>query len=292
MSIPPLAFIIPGFSKCGTTTLCHLLNDHPDIYIPTDKEPLFFIRKNYDNEWQDYRGFFGNYEPHQKLGEGSTFYSTSKHEQEARSRILKHYPEVKIIFIARDPVDRIESSFREFHHSGCRFEINTDYILEHALHNLPALIEDTRYWMRLVNYLDYMPRNQIHITLLEDLKSNPQQELAKCFRFLGVDEDLGSPLPQRLNQGENKLYDRKLLRWMRIKGWVNKPETEQAFIRQNQQFRSVGLRSKFKHAINWSDNATSLVRDELGEDIIKFLKCAGKPLDYWPRFAKLFREHG
>ena len=35
-------FIIAGFPKCGTTSLHHHLNEHPEIYMPAQKELHFF----------------------------------------------------------------------------------------------------------------------------------------------------------------------------------------------------------------------------------------------------------
>ena len=35
-------FIIAGFPKCGTTSLHYYLEEHPEIYMPTQKELHFF----------------------------------------------------------------------------------------------------------------------------------------------------------------------------------------------------------------------------------------------------------
>ncbi len=43
-------FIVPGFSKCGTTTLCDMLNSHEDVFIPPAKEPGYFA-ENFDRGW-------------------------------------------------------------------------------------------------------------------------------------------------------------------------------------------------------------------------------------------------
>lgn len=41
-------FCVVGAMKSGTTTLCAILDEHPDIYISKPKEPLFFDR---DDVW-------------------------------------------------------------------------------------------------------------------------------------------------------------------------------------------------------------------------------------------------
>jgi len=36
-------FIVVGAAKCGTTSLFHYLNQHPNIFIPSVKEGRFFL---------------------------------------------------------------------------------------------------------------------------------------------------------------------------------------------------------------------------------------------------------
>ena len=43
MSFPNL--LIAGFPKCGTTSLHHYLSEHPQIYMPKQKELHFFTHK-------------------------------------------------------------------------------------------------------------------------------------------------------------------------------------------------------------------------------------------------------
>jgi len=40
-----LDFLIPGFAKCGNTTLCTLLGEHPEIFMPKVKDFRLFDRK-------------------------------------------------------------------------------------------------------------------------------------------------------------------------------------------------------------------------------------------------------
>ena len=49
-----LKFIVPGFSKCGTTTLCSLINQHTDIFIPEEKEPWYFSSPRFAEKHQEY----------------------------------------------------------------------------------------------------------------------------------------------------------------------------------------------------------------------------------------------
>src|SRR5205085_9680235 len=39
-------FFIVGAARAGTTSLWHWLRQHPDVYLPRDKEPHFFCESN------------------------------------------------------------------------------------------------------------------------------------------------------------------------------------------------------------------------------------------------------
>ncbi|MHC4178113.1 MAG: sulfotransferase, partial [Planctomycetota bacterium] len=68
-----LDFLVAGFGKCGTTSLCSALADHPDIFIPKRKETAFFAF-NHKRGWCWYESHFEDAHALQILGEGSGFY--------------------------------------------------------------------------------------------------------------------------------------------------------------------------------------------------------------------------
>lgn len=290
-SIPRVDFMVPGFSKCGTTTLCDLLTSHPDIYIPPTKENNFFINDNYEQRWSDYRGFYRDAGDQKMIGEGSTFYSGSISEKKARSNILKHYPNIKLIFIARDPFDRLESSFREFHHSGSKFGVATPFEIDKALQKLPNMLTDTLYWSRLNNYLEYVPAHRLHILFLEELKENPEKELRKCFQFLDVDPDIEIKKTERqLNSGSSKLYDTRFLRRIRQNDYMRSHIRKIPFEKQIRFFRSTGLMRPFGKSVEWSGDSKEWLMAKIEEDITRFLEHTGKPSAMWPRFHRALKS--
>ncbi len=113
-------------AKSGTTTLCAMLDEHPDIFITRPKEPMFFCRdeilvyQNYFHpslerwwvfDWErrreelllEYAGHYTSAAEHQLSGEGSPRYMAST---KAPDRIAELKPEMKSVFILRDPVSR------------------------------------------------------------------------------------------------------------------------------------------------------------------------------------------
>lgn len=286
-------FLVPGFSKCGTTTLCALLAEHPDIFIPPDvKEPCLFNRDNYENSLYWYQSLFSN-APHQALlGEGSTIYTVAETEIKTRDRIKKLYPEVKLIFIARDPVTRLESSYKYLHHTGQKYGVECPYSIGEAIRGMPSMLPDTRYGSRLENYLAVFPKEQIHVVLMEDLAADAESVLNGCFKFLGVDSNIAIPdISRRLNKGDSKYYDSKELRKMRNSIW--EPETGIPLSKiplnvQDQFLPQLGFRKSFDDTvIEWSKEDEEYLIDQIGMDIHKFLTMTDYPVTKWSRFQKL-----
>ena len=247
----PLHFLVPGFSKCGTTTLCALLAKHPQLFIPSGwaKEPHFWGSLDLAQRWSQYAELFSGTPSGTLLGEGSQSYSGFGSEVRARKAILELYPHIKLIFIARDPIDRIESSFREFHHHGERYGHRAPFQLYKALQKFPQIIEDSRFFTRINNYRDHMPADQILVIFLEDLISKPNQILAQCFQFLNVNPSVRIDKPHlHLNKASNKLYDTPEFRQMRKVG--HNPETvlpskKLPRVVQDRILEKLGLRKRF-----------------------------------------------
>jgi hypothetical protein len=274
-------FLVPGFSKCGTTTLCGLLAQHPGLYIPELKEPWYFSARDFPRQQAEYIQHFAPALPGQLLGEGSVSYSGSTMEDVAIPRIKANNPECRFIFIARNPLRRIESSYREMHHSGVKFGLNAPYGLADNLTVFPQMIKDSLFFERISNYVDAFGSESILVLFLEDLTRQPQQEMQKCFRHLGVDSRFEVDPGLRLNEGSSKLYDTRLLRYLRTRPWSGfklarlGPET------QDRLFRPLGLRRAFRGPVQWDEQSLALVREQVLPDSLRFLEAYGKPRDFW-----------
>jgi sulfotransferase family protein len=283
-----IGFMVPGFSKCGTTTLCTLLDAHPDIAMSSNKEPNFFLRNDCEQHWDIYTQLFPGSSNNLICGEGSTFYSTRKHEKDSRDNILKHFPEIKLIFMARDPLRRIESSFREFHHSGNMFALNAEFDIDRALKQLPQLIDDSMFYARLNNYLARMPKQRILVLFLEDLIANTEFELRRCFNFLSVDPEPATAIKLlAMNAGEEKLYDSKLLRRLRVHPYWGWRIAKLTLAQQDGVFKRMGLRRKFTRQIQWTTESLETIANALTADTEAFLQMTGKDANCWPYFAEI-----
>ena len=71
-------FIVLGAQKSGTTFLCDIISQHPEIDFSTPKEPMFFIA--HEEDWiADYNSYHEHFNTQDSRikGEGSTVYSFS-----------------------------------------------------------------------------------------------------------------------------------------------------------------------------------------------------------------------
>ena len=105
-------FVIPGFSKCGTTTLFEWLSACAEVSRGTAKEPAFFAE---DDLWAKgfdwYAARIGD--PAQGLvGDGSPHYLDPAWSDAAAKRIAEHRPDVRLLVLHRDPLERAISHFR------------------------------------------------------------------------------------------------------------------------------------------------------------------------------------
>jgi hypothetical protein len=284
-------FMVPGMSKCGTTTFCSMLAQHPQVFIPAEKEPLLFINENYESSLEWYVNLFRDAPKDALLGEGSTFYSSITLEVGSRERILAFNPDIKLIFIMRDPIVRIESSFRELHNSGPFYGVYPPFDLGDALLSHPDILDDTRYWSRLNNFRDHMPPENILVIFLEDLQRNAPDVLARCYDFLGVDASFASRVTaQKLNSAEEKLRDTRLMRWVRKAPRLGRWISGLPLHRQDRIGLRLGLRTRRRLTPRWTEDTRRRVIQQLQPEMESFLTFMGKNTSIWPRYDAMLRE--
>jgi hypothetical protein len=258
-----------------------LLCEHPDIFIPAIKEPNFFV-KWYGNGRKWYESLFDEASEHQLWGDGSTGYTTSRIVEESCRRIVKDFPKTRFIFIARHPVKRLESSFREFHHSGYKVNAEASCDIDSTLRSIRHMVPDTRYWTLINIYRARVPDDRILVLFLEDLKRDPAGELRKCFAFLGVDEHVPiKGLARQLNAGSTKYFDTKLMRLIRHNRFGKWCMSRFSHEMQHELGRRLGLRKPFALPIEWPPATRQWLREALGDEIKNFLEFYGKPEEFW-----------
>jgi len=101
-----LNFLGIGAQKCGTTWLYKMLQEHPDIIFPAGKEMYFWNAEDYQQRIEWYQDVFKNHD--QVSGEITPGYALLSDNRIAK--IAQLYPELRLIYIIRNPIDRAWSS--------------------------------------------------------------------------------------------------------------------------------------------------------------------------------------
>lgn len=176
--------IIMGAQKCATTSLHYYLNLHPQIFMSAEKELRFFIQEhNWHNGVAWYKSHFaGNAKIH---GEASPGYTNYPFFDGVPERMYSIVPEAKLIYILRDPIERMISQYVH-----CYAEGGEDRTIDDALSdrdNNPYALR-SRYYMQLKQYLKYFPQSHILVLTQEDLRQYRRETMQHAFRFLRVDD--------------------------------------------------------------------------------------------------------
>lgn len=188
---PPLPnFLVVGAMKAGTTSLAAWLREHPSIFIPQRKELKFFHDPTYWKrgvEW--YRQQFAGAAGEPAVGEATPGYMA---HPEARERIARVLPGVRLIAILRHPAERAYSQYHHLKAVG-RERRTFAKVIEEELGGSPPAFA---YYYERGRYLDHLkalralfPPEDIHIVLFEDLVADPNGTFATVCAFLGVDAE-------------------------------------------------------------------------------------------------------
>jgi len=177
-------FLIIGAPKAGSTSLWNELRQHPDIFLTSIKEPNFFCSNsaNYQ-DWSWYASLFEDGVGKAAIGEASVAYSLVERNPTTPALIARHLPHIRLIYIVRHPLRRIESAW--MHHLYMGNSVPMDF--SQAVREFRPLIEGTLYSRNLEEYRRYFPDEQILILFLEDFQADSRQVLEMCDRFLEVD---------------------------------------------------------------------------------------------------------
>ena len=200
--------LIAGCGKCGTTTLAYLLGQHPQIFMSSPKEPNFFSYDDiYGKGWEWYKSIFSAGKGCRILAEASVSYTMKEYEQRVMERIGEHIPEIKVIYIARNPYKRFESVYMEHHDSGYKNGWLLPYTLHEAAYYRPEMLINSLYWDRTEYLRKILPEENILYLCLEDLIDFPQEFLKKCYMFLEVDMyKFENPAAVQKNKSSKKIF--------------------------------------------------------------------------------------
>jgi hypothetical protein len=183
---PGPTFIIIGAMKAGTTSLHRYLAAHPDIFMTRHKEPDFFIEeKSWPRGLDWYRSLFAEGAGATVRGESSTSYSKAPAFDGVAERMRHAFPDLKLIYLLRDPLLRAASHVLHNHHGRTRSPPSELLTSAHVL-------ACSDYAGQLSRYLRHFDPGQILVAFSDDLLHDRQATYCRILDFLGVEPSLPS----------------------------------------------------------------------------------------------------
>lgn len=191
-------FILIGETKCGTTSLFNYLIEHPKVMDTLGNgedydssyatKELRFLDKFYDRGWDWYFSCFPETKPDEVTGEATPMYM---YRTQVARRLKEHLPDVKLLVLLRNPVDRLISNFGhntqwvpgwkerypdvQTYFYGCS---DNDYYQ----------IDKSIYYFAMQRWLEHFPLEQFCIVKSEDLYESPEEAYLQVTRFLGLED--------------------------------------------------------------------------------------------------------
>lgn len=173
--------LIIGAMKSGTTSLHNYLAKHPDVFMSEPKEIHYFSDAHYNTKSIGW--YKSQFITDKKIRGTSPQGYTKCHHADAHNvleRLSKTIPDVKMIYIVRDPIERYRSHILEAYHCDPPKDVKYSKKVNNFL-------KTSMYFMQISAFLKYFELKQIHILSLEDLQENRLSELNKIFDFLEIE---------------------------------------------------------------------------------------------------------
>ena len=221
-------FMVLGAPKCGTTALYGYLVKHPQVLPPLTKEPQFFSKnESYKLGLGYYKSFFPSFTDHQYLTfEASVAYLAS---QLAPRRIKEAIPNLKLVFIFRNPADRAISDYYMKLRIGQEEKDIIDAIIpEIEFYENSKNLDDSPeksssenhhhryvfkgiYYYHLQKYMELFEASHLFFINASDLRTNPQEVMDNTLGFLNLERFPVDPMNRNVGSYSKEGSDYELV---------------------------------------------------------------------------------
>ncbi len=243
--ITPNLFVV-GVVKAGTTSMYHILNEHPQVQMASVKEPHYFSTVHIKSssthaasisEEPEYRSLFQNDVQTKYYGEASPSYFWDPTSAE---KIHNFNPESKIIILLREPLDRafshynMEFSARREKNQEFYSALKEDWNLNNKGWGISALyIELGFYFEGIQRFQKVFGKDNVLILFFEEFFKNKDYHREKIWSWLGLENHVIQVPEDNRNQSlqfnrfTRKLY--QLIPGYWLPDWIKKPLKNQLF---------------------------------------------------------------
>jgi hypothetical protein len=176
-------FVVIGTMKSGTTSLYRWMGSQSDIFLPELKEVNFFA---VDDRWRKgldwYQSLFRGARDDQLVGEISGSCTCPRLCEKSSVRMVHLIPNSLLIYVLRDPIERLRSHYRHQVQRGRERRSLRDALAEPDC----EYIGHSLYFRCLEPYLERFDRSQICVVRFEDLTSETGTAWGHLMASLGL----------------------------------------------------------------------------------------------------------
>ena len=264
-------FLGIGAQRAGTTWLYNCLNEHPDVFVSSEKEIHFFSHK-FERGVAWYEEYFQGRTTESAVGEITPNYLNVP---AAIPRIAEVAPDTNLLVILREPLDRARSAYRllrETKYPGVDFA--------EACGDNSYLVRLSLYSEQMQRVFTHFPRQQVFVALYDDVQRDPRAFLLELFDFLGVDRNF---LPPSMQERYNQVL------YPRVQQFINKFGLGPAL--EASKNTAAGrwakrLHSNVQHGqprASALDDMSSGLREMFRADLVRLEKIIERDLSCWLR---------
>jgi len=206
----PVDFLIAGVQKGGTFSLYRLLERHPQVSLSKSKEVHFFDDEA-DVDWSSpcydqYHRNFPRSREDKVRGEATPIYI---YWPGALERIRAYNPDIKLLLLLRDPIERAYSAWCHQRRKG-REPLSFSAAIREGRERVTdakgfgnrhfSYVERGFYEAQVRHALDLFPAANVLLLDSRKLSRDPGSLVVQAARFLGLDAPNGSVDPIHANR--------------------------------------------------------------------------------------------
>lgn len=203
--------IIAGTNKSGTTAVFRYLGDHPDVVLSRFKEAAFFLTPLDERDGDAREVYLSNFL--ERRSDSTLFVEATPQYlpggRRITERIASVLPAARILFVLRNPADRVVSYFRSSYGQpqlptyGIGFEQFVDEAIAgmqadpSTVDELPYRQQAFRQELRISCYADFLPdfvaefgASNVLVTYFDQLLDSPRELMQQISAFAEIDSSV------------------------------------------------------------------------------------------------------
>lgn len=273
--------LVIGAMKASTTAFAELLSRHPRVWFSPEKEPHYFTAKDYgEPEALDrYADLFAGAPRGAVLAEASTGYSKLPDLGPTPQRIRETLGSPKLIYLVRDPVERIVSNY---HHSHLAGHYPPGETLGWVIDADPIVVTASRYVQQIEAYEAEFGADSLLVLTTDELHADPRSAMRRVERHLELPpHDWPERMPSRNSRGDlgaslaaERIVPGSALGVLRrlLPAWLKS--------RLKQSIRSTPPPAPSEEELL---RAQSLIED----DLVRLVERLGERIEHWPSVRRM-----